>query len=411
MIDLSEETVIQKVVEQTGKTEDDVRTMIKEKLKQLSGLISEDGAAHIVANDLGVQLYKTEGLLKVNELTINAKQATIAAKVIRKYEMREFDKNGRKGKVANMVVGDDSGRVRVVFWNDQVDLFDKLKEDDTIQVKNPYVKENNGRIELHLNDSSKLDINPSGVTVAAPAAPEREERTLKYLKDVQDGDDNIEVLGTIVQVYDPRFFEVCPECNKRANDNKCVTHGEVSPVTNYVTTCFLDDGTANVRTTFWKNQTQHLFGVDDATILSWKDDASKVQDPKHELLGEIVKIVGRVKKNEQYDRIELTAQLVIKDVDPAEEMKKLEAGAAKSETTPAESTPSTETSTAKSTETPEPATKPVETKPDPVVEVAEEPAPGTQEDREVKPEEVKFDSGAEVAVKEDVISIDDLEDL
>jgi len=378
MIDLSEATVIKKIVEQTDKSEEDVRAMIKEKLKQLSGLISEDGAAHIVANDLGIQLYKTEGLLKVSELTSNAKQVTVAAKVIQKYEVREFDKNGRKGKVANMVVGDDSGRVRVVFWNDQVDLFDKLKEGDTIQVKNPYVKENSGRVELHLNDSSTLDINPSGVSVAAPA---REERTLKYLRDIQDGDDNIEVLGTIVQVYDPRFFEVCPECNKRAKENTCVTHGEVSPVTNYVTTCFLDDGTANVRTTFWKNQTQHLFGVDDATILSWKDDVSKVQDPKHELLGEIVKVVGRVKKNDQYDRIELTAQLVIKDVDPAEEMKKLEekttSNSSASTEIPAQSTttPVTTPTSATTTETvsaPKPTTTPETATPKPTMD---EPAP------------------------------------
>lgn len=322
MIDLPQETVIEKIVSQTELSREEVQEKIKEKLKQLSGLISEDGAAHIIANDLGVQLYKTEGLIKIKEVTTNAKQATVLGKVLQKYELREFDKNGRQGKVANMLIGDETGKIRVVFWNDQVELFEKLNEQDVVQIKNPFVKENNGRVELHLNDKSNLDINPQGVSVSAPSGPqESSERELKYLKDLQGDEDNVEVLGTIVQVYDPRFFPVNPETNRRVSDED-VAAGKPHEW-NYVTTVFLDDGTANVRCTFWKNQTQRLFDKSDDEIMKWKDDASLAQDSKHELLGEIVKLVGRVKKNEQFDRIEFTANLVMKDVDPEKELSRI----------------------------------------------------------------------------------------
>lgn len=388
MIDLPKESVVEKICEQTKLSIDDVHEKIKEKLKQLSGLISEDGAAHIVANDLGVQLYKTEGVVKISEVTNAAKSAIIAAKILQKYDVREFDKNGRKGRVANLMVGDDTARIRVVFWNDQVELFEKTKEGDTIQIKNPYVKDNNGRLELHLNERSTIDINPAGITVNTPTKEPELPRERKYLRDLEGNEENVEVLGTIVQVYDPRFFDVCPECNKKAINDNCPEHGAITPITNYVTTCFLDDGTANVRTTFWKNQTMKLFGLDDATISSWKTDVSKAQDAKHELLGEIIKVVGRAKKNDQYERIELTANIVIKDVDPEKEIEHLE-------NTSGEEKAKTQANSASVKQDEALATK--------------EP-----EEKQTTPQAASDDSEKKnqgPQISEEVISIDDLEDL
>ena len=325
MIDIPVDVVVRKVVEQKGLSEADVRERIKEKLRQLSGLVSEEGAAHIVANELGCQLYKVEGPLKISELSLAAKSATIVGRVLGKYEVRAFDKGERKGRVANLMLGDETGRVRVVFWNDQVDLFEKLGADDTLRLKHPTVKENNGRLELHLNDRSQVEQNPAGVEVKARQSFEgsRPTRQAKYLRDVVGGEENLEVLGTIVQVYDPRFFDVCPECGKKVADGKCSEHGVVRPVTNYVTSAILDDGTGSMRTTFWKQQTQRLFGLPNEEILRWKENPTLAEPKKHDLLGEIVKVVGRAKKNDQFDRIELTASLIFKDVNPEEEIEKL----------------------------------------------------------------------------------------
>ncbi len=410
MIDLPQETVIEKIVSQTELSREEVQEKIKEKLKQLSGLISEDGAAHIIANDFGVQLYKTEGLIKIKEVTTNAKQATVLGKVLQKYEVREFDKNGRQGKVANMLIGDETGKLRVVFWNDQVEYFEKLKEQDVVQIKNPFVKENNGRVELHLNDKSNLDINPQGVSVSAPSSPESE-RKLKYLRDLTSDEENVEVLGTIVQVYDPRFFPVNPETNRRVSDED-VAAGKPHEW-NYVTTAFVDDGTANVRTTFWKNQTQRLFEKTDDEILQWKDDASLGQDAKHELLGEIVKLVGQVKKNEQFDRVEFTANLVIKDVDPEKELARMK------DTSPTPDKPPAAAERRESTSDQE-APRPV-----PENDSTEDLDNLDEEKKKIDPETVKFDSADSVeskepqedsekkksSFKEEVVSIDDLEDI
>ncbi|MBR9703382.1 hypothetical protein GOV10_05055, partial [Candidatus Woesearchaeota archaeon] len=150
---------------------------------------------------------------------------------------------------------------------------------------------------------------------------ERPQRELKYLREIKGDEDNVEVLGTILNVFDLRFFAVDPDTNKRVSDED-VAAGKPHTM-NYVTTVVLDDGTAQLRVTCWKNQTQHLFGLSNEELLKWKDDPSLAAQPKHDLLGEIIKIIGRAKKNEQFERIQLTASLVIKDVDPEKELARL----------------------------------------------------------------------------------------
>jgi hypothetical protein len=43
------------------------------------------------------------------------------------------------------------------------------------------------------------------------------------------------------------------------------------------------------------------------------------------MLGNIIKLVGRVKKNDFFDRLEFTAQLVFPEPDPEEEIQRLKA--------------------------------------------------------------------------------------
>ena len=45
---------------------------------------------------------------------------------------------------------------------------------------------------------------------------------------------------------------------------------------------------------------------------------------KEDLLGKILKVIGRSSKNEMFDRLEFVVQLVFPDPDPDQELKKLE---------------------------------------------------------------------------------------
>ena len=57
MIKIPYEEIVLKINESTKVPIGEIEERIDDKLKLLSGLISKEGAAHIVANDLGVKIF------------------------------------------------------------------------------------------------------------------------------------------------------------------------------------------------------------------------------------------------------------------------------------------------------------------------------------------------------------------
>jgi replication factor A1 len=328
MINIPLPQIKERISQKTGMSEDEVNQKIKSKLKQLPGLISEEGAAHIVANELGVKLFDIGEKLQIKNILAGMRNVDVVGKVLQKYELREFNKDNNAGKVANFLLGDETGVVRVVLWHKQAELINQLQVDDVVKIRGGYVRENNAKKEVHLSEMSKLIINPPGITVEVkPYAPQATEGVRKQIADIKEDDANVEVLATIVQVFDLNFFEVCPQCSKRIRLRDegfvCATHGKVTPEYNYVLNVYLDDGSDNIRVVFWRQQIEELLGMDRPQILAFKEDPSKFEPIKTELLGNIIKVSGRANKNQNFDRIELVANKVDKSPDPDEEIKKL----------------------------------------------------------------------------------------
>ncbi len=298
---------------------------IKEKINELSGLISEEGAAHIIANELGISLMPTGERLKLKEVYAGMRGISCAGKVIRKFETREFSKGERSGRVCNLIIGDETGTIRVVFWNDQVDAAERLKENDVVLLKDAQVKENNGNPELNINDRTVVEVNPDDIIIGAVRRGGNFER--RRIDELQDGQEGVEVVGTVVQVFDPRFFELCPQCNKRVQQSEtgwqCNEHGVVEPQLSYNLNLILDDGSSTIRTLFWRSQMQHLLGKQAPELTPYRENPAAFEEVKTELLGEQLKLLGRVKKNQLFDRLELTVQMVEK-ANPEEELAKLE---------------------------------------------------------------------------------------
>lgn len=328
MIDMPYEDIIEKIKASSSISETELEEKIKTKMDQLSGLISKEGAAYIVANDLGVKLVQTEGTVKIKDIVAGMRSLETAGKVTRKFDVVEFQKEDRSGKVQSMMIADETGSIRLTAWHNNVDMFAEVNEGDIVKVNDPFIKVNQGQKELHLNDRSKLKLNPEGITIsgvaAAPQQPQAERKKIRELTE----NEVAEVFATIVQVYDPRFFPQCPNCRKKAVEKEdgfhCEEHGAVTPQYGYVSNVILDDGSDSLRAVTFGQQMQELYKNTDAEMQQLKDTPEKFEDMKTELLGEQVIFRGRVVRNQMFDRLELRAMKVIRDVSPAEEIKRLQ---------------------------------------------------------------------------------------
>ncbi len=328
MFGLSYEDIIEKIVNEKGISREELEEKIEAKIKQLSDLISKEGAAQIVANQLGVRLMENLGdkKLKINEIPKGVGSVNVVGKVVSIFGVREFNRNGRSGKVCNLVLGDETATIRVVIWDEGlIRDFEEgnINEGDILRIRNAYSRVNNGNNELHLGNKAQIEINPEGESIGEVQASvfERPSFEVKTIDALSEGM-TAELHGTVVQLFEPRFYLACPECNRKVFNegavSKCNTHGEVKPVKRAIVNLFFDDGTNNIRVVCFSDQAEQLFGrkTDEFIELS----SEKFEELKKEVLGKQLVISGRVTKNSLMNRLEFTCNSV-KEMNPVEMIK------------------------------------------------------------------------------------------
>ena len=307
------EGLIQKICEHANLTEEKVRELIQEKRNELSGLVSEEGAAYIVGRELGLNLLKDEKrLLKVGNVVPGIKTLDIVAKVVRVFEPREFEKEGKKGAVQSLILGDETGTIRMPLWNEEIKLLENLgiKEGDVVKISGGFAKlDYKGQAELRLGrgDLEKAD---EEIGEVKRQAANYERKPIAGLKDGMFA----EVRGTILQMYQRNpFYAICPKCGSKAADEdgkmKCKEHGEVEPDFNMVISGVVDDGTGNIRAVFFRELAEKLFGktTQELRQLAMKKSEAAAVFEAFPGVGKEYIIQGRVKRNDYTESIELVA--------------------------------------------------------------------------------------------------------
>src|SRR3989344_3566639 len=282
---LKYEDIIGKILSSTSLPRDQIESKIEQKLKDLHDLISREGAAHIVANELSVKLFdNVNRTLKIKDLAPGLSSVNITA--------------------------------RVVVWDDRlIDETKTLQEGNIIKISNAYSKLNNNNYsELHLGNKAQVVINPVNETVGEVRINMLSKK--KNIKDLQPNE-FVEVFGTIVEVFEPKFYQACPVCNKKvifSNDSfSCQEHNQVTPKQVPIVNLILDDATDNIRVVCFRDVAEKIIGKD-------KPDFEIV---KKDNKGRQIMVKGKVSKNEMFSRVELIASAV-EELDPARIIQELE---------------------------------------------------------------------------------------
>ena len=94
---------------------------------------------------------------KVGELSPSSRAVNVLAKVVSKSEVRNITagRDGEPHKVSDALVGDETGVVYLTLWDDNIE---KVKEGDTITVKNGYINLFRGNMRLNVGRYGTLEI-------------------------------------------------------------------------------------------------------------------------------------------------------------------------------------------------------------------------------------------------------------
>lgn len=93
--------------------------------------------------------------MQIIELQPRQGKIDIEVEVISIGDVKEFDKFGKKGRVASATVKDSSGEVILTLWNEEID---KVKEGCKIKITNGYCSEFQGKKQLTAGRFGKLEV-------------------------------------------------------------------------------------------------------------------------------------------------------------------------------------------------------------------------------------------------------------
>lgn len=310
----------------TSKQQSELKELVSKKVKELSGLVSEEGAIYIVANELGVKLESkqpssqsssnSQEYKKIEEINQANMSLSLLAKVLKKYDLVEFEmKSGDKGKIQSLLVGDETGIIRVAFWGDKSDEIVEVERDTIVDLKNVYVRENTttSRMELHFSNYSDITINPENVEDIQVKSI-KPESVPKSIEELELNDRNVSIKATIVDIDIPRFYLGCPHTFKKVfiDEGKYISpeHGEVEPMRIPITNCVVNDATGTLQIVAFRDRAEQLFSKKSEEIVNLAEDLENYREVTKNLVGSLVEVVGNVSENQMTGDI----QLIVNDV-------------------------------------------------------------------------------------------------
>ncbi|MEM3126486.1 MAG: OB-fold nucleic acid binding domain-containing protein [Candidatus Woesearchaeota archaeon] len=93
--------------------------------------------------------------MMIKDLQARMGKVELVATVIDKGQIREFNKEGKSGRVCNAKIKDETGEVSLTLWNDDCD---KVNLGDKVQIKNGFVSEWQGELQLSTGKFGSLEV-------------------------------------------------------------------------------------------------------------------------------------------------------------------------------------------------------------------------------------------------------------
>lgn len=278
------EKILEKISTKSGLEKEELNKRVEAKRTKLSGLISKEGAAQIIAAELGISFDNEK--LKINELHSGVRKFIVVGKIINLFPVRTFNRDGKDSKVANFILADETSNIKVVLWDEHhISLIEKgeISEGKSVEIANSSLRGD----ELHLGSFSEIKLVNKVFDKINTGKIFKEKKIIEFKPS-----DNATVRAFIVQAFDPKFFNVCPECKKKVNPEvdgfSCAEHGKVAHEKRALISIVLDDGTATIRSVLFHEGLPKL-GINNL------ENTEELSKQKEILLGKEMLFSGNVR--------------------------------------------------------------------------------------------------------------------
>ncbi|MBY9020379.1 MAG: DUF2240 family protein [Candidatus Lokiarchaeota archaeon] len=244
------EAYINKIVEDTGLSKKEIQSLVEEKKEELKGLISDEGALFVIAKELGVEVSSenqellNEIELNVSDITLNMKNIVLVGRIKDIFNLNSFKKsNGDDGYVGSFQLQDNTGDIRIVLWDDHVNVLkdERFEKNEIVKILNGNAKQGRyGGIEIHVGRFSKIILAPEDIDYKK--YPKIKEQS-KLINEINETSGSISIEGKVINVLPIRDFI--------RKDGK---NGKVCSLT-------VRDSSGRIRISFWNEDIDKIENV------------------------------------------------------------------------------------------------------------------------------------------------------
>jgi len=139
-----------------------------------------------------------DGDYRIADLSLGLSDVSIRGRVLGTDPVRTFDRDdGSEGRVSNISIGDETGRVRVTLWDEKADLADEFSPGESVAVVDGYVRERDGDLELHVGNRGTIERIDEDVEYVPESTP---------IADVEIGE-TVDLAGVVRSADPTRTFD------------------------------------------------------------------------------------------------------------------------------------------------------------------------------------------------------------
>ena len=92
--------------------------------------------------------------MKINEVKVGQTATLDQVEVTEAGEVREFEKFGRRSRVCDVTIKDDTGEMQLTLWNDEID---EVTVGDKLKLTDGWVKEWKDKMQITKGRSGKIE--------------------------------------------------------------------------------------------------------------------------------------------------------------------------------------------------------------------------------------------------------------
>jgi len=167
-----------------GIDEEDIKKQVNEKYNEFQGFMSKQAILFLIAKEHGLDIASSSSIdnniaqyeIDYNDFTIPISNVTdamsnivVIGMILRNFGIKNFvRKDGSPGVVGAFIIGDASGTIKIVLWDDQAKIMENeyFHISEIIQVIGGYSKVGlNDEIEVHLSKTGKIILSPIDVNL------------------------------------------------------------------------------------------------------------------------------------------------------------------------------------------------------------------------------------------------------